>query len=45
MKPYIAPACTLLFVDPKSILATANSGIENGGANNEPGWGKLYPIL
>ena len=37
MKLYTVPACELLTVSPESILATADSGIQNGGENKEEG--------
>lgn len=43
-KRYIAPEGDLIPTDPESILATTQSGIQNGGANNEMGWGPLIPI-
>lgn len=44
MKHYTAPMGELFSVDPESILATTDSGIANGGANLETGWGALIPV-
>lgn len=44
MKRYTAPTGELFSVAPDGILATANSGIANEGANLEPGWGPLIPV-
>ena len=44
MKRYTAPLGELFSVAPESILATANSGITNGKANLETGWGPLIPV-
>lgn len=44
MKLYTAPIGELLAVDAESILATADSGIENVGDNTESKWGKLILI-
>lgn len=43
-KRYIAPEWDLIPTDPESILVTTQSGIRNGGANEEEGWGQLIPI-
>lgn len=44
MKRYTAPMGELFSVAPDGILATANSGITNGKANLETGWGPLIPV-